>query len=120
VHQEGPVGHLAHVDAGQRADRVGDLPRVVLVAGVEADVDDHGGRVRLHHVERGHHAADPADGHGEVAGGAGRSGYLDPRDDGVSGTGCGHEVDLTHGSRGDTVRSPPARSDPCGGARRGV
>jgi hypothetical protein len=102
VQQERPVRHLAHVDAGQRLQRRGDLLRVRLVERVAADVHHERAGVRLHHVEGGDDAPDPADGHREVARRTGRRRHLDAGGDRISGTGNCHARTLSRARRGPT------------------
>jgi hypothetical protein len=94
VQEERPVRHLAHTHAGQCLERGGDLRGVRLTARVAGDVDDQRRAGALNHVECGDDTADTADGHGQVARGAGGGGYLDPRGDGVSGSGNWHVCTL--------------------------
>jgi ferrochelatase len=70
VHEERAVRHLAHDDAGQRLQRVGDVLGVVRGQRVAREVDDDAVGVRLDDVERRDHPAGAADGRGEVTRGA--------------------------------------------------
>src|SRR5205823_1008884 len=94
VQQERPVGNLADLHPGQRAQRLDDLIGMVGVGGVAGDVDQHAELVGIDHVQGGDDRARLADGGGQPADRRGVRGYRDPDGDREPGTGdrsVGHD-----------------------------
>jgi hypothetical protein len=69
VHEEGPVGHLVHVDVGQPAQGVDDVLGVHRVRGGAGDVDPYPVVIRGGDVQGGDEASDAFDGRGQAADG---------------------------------------------------